>query len=444
MIALPPGFVVGGYRLGVRRGEWGFHLAYDAEEIATGRKVVVHELVPEELVTRSADGALAGRDAAAAENFKWARERFLAEGRALAACVHPGLEKIVAVLETHGTACRVTPEETGRSVKQWLAALGRAPTEAEWRAVLEPALDALAAAHAAGLLHLNLKPETIRLEAGGQPVLTHFAGARQAIARHSHDAGVATAGYSAPEQYDAAATESAATDIYALAAVGCRAITGEAPPAAPSRQPREAYRKLAGRFPAYGDWLLRALDAALAVDTGARPATVVEWRKMLAPTPLERLQARVRRDPLASIGGALAVILAVFLLGRVFFPKPETPKPASPAKPTPAGSASGAVGSALDGVWETAAKNSTGQPLLRLTIWPGGLYELTGARQDRGATFAKLGVLNMNSTTTRRAMKSTFKYLTMQRMMTDGDLGKHEWTRVAAAPLPPETPAPKK
>jgi len=98
----------------------------------------------------------------------------------------------------------------------------------------------------------------------------------------------------------------------------------------------------------------------------------------------------------------------------------------------------------LDGVWETVAKNSSGQPLLRLTIWPGGRYELTGARQDTGATFAKLGVLNMDSKTTKRELKSTFKYLTMQRMVTDGDLGKHEWTRVAAAPLPRETPAPKK
>ena len=266
---------------------------------------------------------------------RWPRERFFAEGRALAACAHPGLEKVVEVLATHGTACWVTPEETGRSVKQWLAALGRAPTEAELRAVLEPTLDALAAAHAAGLLHLNLKPETIRLGADGQPVLGHFADARQAIARHSHGAGAATAGYSAPEQYEAAATEGPTTDVYALAAVGYRAITGQAPPDAPSRQPRDAYRKLAGRFPAYSDWLLEALDAGLAVDAGARPATVAEWRKMLAPTPLERVQAWVRRDPLASIGGALAVILAVFLLGRAFIPQPDTPKPATPKPETP-------------------------------------------------------------------------------------------------------------
>ena len=94
-------------------------------------------------------------------------------------------------------------------------------------------------------------------------------------------------------------------------------------------------------------------------------------------------------------------------------------------------------------MWETVEKNSNGQPLLRLTIWPGGRYELSGARQDTGATFAKLGVLQLSSAT-KRVFKSTFRYLTMQRMVTDGDLGKHEWTRVAAAPLPPETPAPKK
>ena len=97
----------------------------------------------------------------------------------------------------------------------------------------------------------------------------------------------------------------------------------------------------------------------------------------------------------------------------------------------------------MDGVWETVEKNSKGEPLQRLTIYPGGRYELTGAKQDTGATFAKLGILNMTSKSSRE-LKSTFKYMTMQRMVTDGDLGKHEWIRVAPAPVPPTTPPPKK
>ncbi len=525
-LALPPGFIAGRYRLNAVRSAWGFYLAYDAEEAATGRKVIVHELVPEELVTRAADGRLAGRDAHAGEEFAWARERFLAEGRALVACGHPGIWKIIEVFESHGTACWVTPEETGRSLKQWLAGLGRTPTEAELRAVLAPALDALSAAHAAGLLHLNLKPETIRLDPGGRPVLGHFAGARQAIARHCHSAGAATAGYSAPEQYEIGDAEVEATDIYALAAVAYRALTGHAPPEAPLRQPHDPCEKLSGRFAGYSGRLLSALDAALAVDVRARPASLDEWRKMLAPGAWDLLRAGVRRNPRAAIGAALAAMVALYLVGKALpphpsvadatpppatpppatpppatpppatpppatpppatpppatpppatpppatpppatpppatpppatpppatpppatpppaTPPPATPPPATPPPATPppsrttSGNASGTVGSSLDGVWETVEKDAKGGPLLRLTIYPGGRYELTGARQDSGATYAKLGILDMRSASGRE-VKSTFKYMTMQRMLTDGDLGKHEWTRVSAAPLPP-------
>lgn len=97
---------------------------------------------------------------------------------------------------------------------------------------------------------------------------------------------------------------------------------------------------------------------------------------------------------------------------------------------------SGSVGSSLSGVWQTVEKDTRGEPLLRLTIFTSNEYELAGTQRDKGLTFGKLGVLNMNSSTGRR-MKSTYKYLTMRRMVTEGDIGKYEWERVAAAPTPP-------
>ena len=132
-LGLPPGTTVGRYRLRQVHAEWGFYLAYLAEETGTGRLVLVHELLPEELVQRAADGTVSGRTERAQESLAWARERFLAEGRALAACPHPAIQKIVDVFEANGTAYWVTPAEEGRSFKQWLQDLGHAPTEAELR-----------------------------------------------------------------------------------------------------------------------------------------------------------------------------------------------------------------------------------------------------------------------------------------------------------------------
>ena len=230
-LALPADTQVGRYRLRRVQATWGFYLTYLAEEIGSSREVFVHELLPEEMVRRAVDGTVQNRTDEEGEHLAWARESFVREGRGLAACAHPGVQRIREVIEANGTAYWVTPVEEARHFKRWLQDLGRAPTEEELRRLLAVLLPALRQVHAAGLHHLNLKPETIQITANDQPVLVHFAGARQAIAQHSHDASAVTTGYSPIEQYDGdGKDEGAWTDIYSLAAVFYRALTGAAPP----------------------------------------------------------------------------------------------------------------------------------------------------------------------------------------------------------------------
>src|SRR5258707_534999 len=130
----------GRYRVRKVHSEWGFYLTYLAEETETNQLVLLHELLPEELVRRAADGTVSGRTERTEESLAWARERFLAEGRALAACPHPAIQKILDVFEAHGTAYWVTPAEEGRSFNQWLQDLGHLPAEAELRPMLETLL----------------------------------------------------------------------------------------------------------------------------------------------------------------------------------------------------------------------------------------------------------------------------------------------------------------
>ena len=323
-LGLPIGANVGRYRVRQVHAEWGFYLTYLAEETGTNRLVLLHELLPEELVQRAADGTVSGRTERTQESLAWARERFLAEGRALAACPHPAIQKFLDVFEAHGTAYWVTPAEEGRSFKQWLQDLGHLPAEAELRPVLEALLPALAKVHAAGLQHLNLKPETIRMAANGQPLLVHFAGSRQAIAQHSHAASAVTTGYSPIEQYEPDKAEGPWTDIYSLGAVLHRAVTGKAPPEATLRTPGDPYQKLAGRLPgAYSGQFLSAIDAALAVDATARPQSIEGWGKMLGASGEKKAPPPVRRRPWGVIAGAAAaVVLLGVVLWRVLHPAP--------------------------------------------------------------------------------------------------------------------------
>ena len=311
-LALPADSRVGKYRVLRVAGEWGFYLSYLGEDTATGARVAIHELLPEELVTRSADGSVTARSESARADFAWARERFANEGRALAACTHTGVMKIVDVFETGGTTLWVVPWSEDRSLSQWLRELDRPATEAELQQLLVPLLDTLAKLHHAGLHHLNLKPETIHLAPGGQPELVRFAGARQAIARRCHTAGAATDGYSPPEQYDPNGTEGAWTDIYGLAAVMHRAIAGQPPPIATNRLRSDPYEKLARRFRGrYSERFLIAIDAALAPSATLRPQTIGGWRRMFGLSAGNEALAMLRRHP------GLAIGLASVFLGTL-------------------------------------------------------------------------------------------------------------------------------
>ena len=79
-LGLPAGFKLGRYRLEKIHAAWGFYLTYLAAETAGGRAVAVHELLPEEFVTRAADGTLRGVSERAQEDLDWARARFIREG----------------------------------------------------------------------------------------------------------------------------------------------------------------------------------------------------------------------------------------------------------------------------------------------------------------------------------------------------------------------------
>jgi serine/threonine protein kinase len=317
---LPPGAAVGRFRVREVRAGGDFCRRYLAED-AAGRAVMIDELLPEELAERVADGKVVAQNA---PGFVWARERFLAEGRTLAACEHPARQRVLEVFEANGTAYRVAPCDEPRTLKTWMRELGRAPTEAEVMGLLTPLLAGLDRMHAAGLYHLGIKPDAIQMTPDGQPVLAHFAGARQAVARRCQGGVAVTPGYAPPEQYELEKTESAASDIYALAAVMYRVLTGQAPPDAEERLAGATFeplpKRLAGRYSAR---LLVALQAALTLDPAARPPSIAVWQRMLGAGKSAVRPVRRRKNRVAA---GLAVLMLAGVLGWWLRP-PPAPEP---------------------------------------------------------------------------------------------------------------------
>ncbi|WP_441286660.1 serine/threonine-protein kinase [Sorangium sp. KYC3313] len=173
-------------------------------------------------------------------------ERFEREAALLAALVHPGIVRYVA----HGG----TPEGDRYLAMEWLdgedlaARLARRVLPAsEGLLLVRRAADALAFAHARGIVHRDIKPSNLFLPGGdaGRVKLVDFG-----IARPSSDAGrvtvtggvLGTPGYMAPEQVEAHSVPDPRGDVFSLGCVLFECLAGR--PAFASASPMAALSRV--------------------------------------------------------------------------------------------------------------------------------------------------------------------------------------------------------
>ncbi len=375
-LALPSGYQLGRYQFKEMLGCGGFGITYLAEDTTLGRKVAIKELLPNDIATRIDGTTVVAKTKSEEESLTWARERFVGEGRALAACDHPNVMNVYEMVEANGTAYMVTKYQEGQNLDQWLRQLNRPPNESELRRILTPLLSGLDAVHNAGFLHRDIKPENIYITKNGRPVLLDFGSARQAISSRSMAlTSVVSTGYAPFEQYHEDGNQGPWSDIYALAAVMYRAISGRKPPEATRRLKDDPIEKLTARYAGkYDAEFLRAIDKALAVDETRRPKTVAEWKEMFGPEdrlPLDgdetRLLPRRKKakawtqtwEPLLqspralTMGAGAVLVLLLGVLWVITRPKPHdsgsqtqdtvvavspipTPESSQPAEASPA------------------------------------------------------------------------------------------------------------
>jgi eukaryotic-like serine/threonine-protein kinase len=259
-----------------------------------------------------------------------ARERFAREARAAAAVVH---EHVVAIynVETDGdTPFLVMQYVPGRSLQTRVEEDGPLTTEAILRIGMQAA-SGLAAAHAQGLVHRDVKPSNILLEETVErAVLTDFG-----LARAIDDASLTQTGilagtphYMSPEQATGAAIDHR-SDLFSLGAVLYFMATGHPPFRADGalavlhRICREPHRPVWQSAKEIPDELCDVVDRLLEKKPGRRFASAEEVRERLASL-LSRAQrdglgrrrfARIRREPLrghpfwAAAAGLMAVVV---------------------------------------------------------------------------------------------------------------------------------------
>ena len=265
-------------------GQGGMGVVYLAEDTRLRRQVALKTLKPE----------LAARPQA--------RERFLREARLAATIEHDHVVPIYHVGEADGVPFLAMPFLKGQSLEEMIKG-GRKWTPVQIVRLGMQIAEGLAAAHARGLIHRDIKPGNLWVEptGGGRVKILDFGLARPS----EEDVGLTRSGvilgtpaYMAPEQAKGEKVDARA-DLYSLGVVLYRLATGKLPlkgsdtysmlMALATEQPRPV-QELAPELPPA---LAKLIMRLLAKDRNQRPASanevILTLRSILeslkAPTP---------------------------------------------------------------------------------------------------------------------------------------------------------------
>jgi len=344
------GSTLAGYRIDSLVARGGMGVVYRATQLALDRPVALKVIAQE----------LAGD-----EKF---RRRFLSESRLAARLDHPNVVPGYAAREEDGELIVAMSLVEGGDLRKLIHREGRLEPDRAGH-LLGQVADALDAAHAAGIVHRDVKPHNILVE-GERAYLSDF-GLATAYAETGSGTGgsiVGTVEYMAPEQWRGERVGPEA-DVYALGCVLYEALTGIVPYArkeadtepevpkgiervierAVSKDPSDRYRS-AG-----------ALIAAAGERQGATPAAtrVLSAREDQptrrigdSPARRRRLGAKAKQwlgAGVAALAGAIA--LAFILLGG---------NSVSVSEPIAVGEGPLRLATGAGAVWATSGRDGTG------------------------------------------------------------------------------------
>ena len=196
------------YRVGARIGSGAMASVFEAEDLRHGRTVAIKVLRPEipEDITR-----------------------FTREIRLIARLQHPNILPLIDSGEDAGFPYYVAPFVSGSTLRAEIDRLGQLPIKEAVHLAHEVA-DALGAAHRAGIVHRDVKPENILLS-NGHALIADF-GIARAIGEHRITASGVSLGtphYMSPEQAAGELDIGPASDQYSLACVLYETLTGSPP-----------------------------------------------------------------------------------------------------------------------------------------------------------------------------------------------------------------------
>lgn len=343
LLHIDPGTeLIGRYIVGRALGYGGFGVTYIGWDTQLKRKVAIKEYLPSEFATRMIhhQDLMVANSEKKRQQFLDGMKKFLQEGQKLAQVSNiDGIVRMYDSFEANNTAYIVMEYLDGETLASYLEHTGQI-SEQQALDLIMPVLQALEVVHEKGIIHRDIAPDNIFLatdQAGNLKVkLIDFGAAKFATTSHSKSLTVIIKpGYSPEEQYRSNGDQGPYTDVYAIAAVLYRMVTGVQPPDAFERrtaieskkkdllvEPGQYNKDLSSNFEI-------ALLNAMNVRIEDRTATVADFEdELISFEPVKRRGSSIRRIdfmrwplwakisvPLVSVA---AIALVIFAALKVF------------------------------------------------------------------------------------------------------------------------------
>lgn len=282
---LQSGTIIDQYMIERELAHGGFSSVYLARQLEDQVQVAIKEYLPRKLAHRTWNNVVVPNSAETRTMFMRGRALFFEEAKVLATLKHHNIVEVINFFQAHETVYMVMTYDYGITLDRLLHKKTIPISEQFLLTAFKLLLEGVELIHQHQLIHLDIKPANILIRADNDPLLLDF-GAIRKFPSHPNNqrAKVLSTGFSPIEQYVNNGNLGPWTDIYAIGASMRACLDFKVPPASTDRLLQDAlppavkvYKR---KFPEY---LLKAVDWAMAIQPENRPQNVAELKQALTP-----------------------------------------------------------------------------------------------------------------------------------------------------------------
>lgn len=282
---LQSGTIIDQYMIERELAHGGFSSVYLARQLEDQVQVAIKEYLPRKLAHRTWNNVVVPNSAETRTMFMRGRALFFEEAKVLATLKHHNIVEVINFFQAHETVYMVMTYDYGITLDRLLHKKVIPITESFLLTAFKLLLAGVELIHQHQLIHLDIKPANILIRADNDPLLLDF-GAIRKFPGHTNNqrAKVLSTGFSPIEQYVNNGNLGPWTDIYAIGASMRACLDFRVPPASTDRLLQDALIPAAKAYKRkIPDYLLQAIDWAMAIQPENRPQSVQELKQALTP-----------------------------------------------------------------------------------------------------------------------------------------------------------------